>query len=53
MYTTNHSFTFSTAIGANPIGLLSNGAPGPSEVSHPHNGTAVVTGGVTVLVSTP
>lgn len=51
VYTTNHSFTFSTAIGANPIALLSNGAPGPVEVTHTHNGTAVVTAGITMWVS--
>jgi hypothetical protein len=50
VYTTNHSFTYSWEVGVNPISLLSNGAPGPTEVTQPNNGTAVVTGGVTVYV---
>lgn len=48
VYPTNHSFTTSHRIGLNPISLLDDGAPGPKEVKHANNGTAIVTGGITV-----
>lgn len=50
VYTTNHSFLFSYLVGINPITNFINDAPGPTEVEHSLNGTAIVTAGVTVYV---
>ena len=48
VYLTNGTFTWPGTGGANPISGYRNGAPGPAEVTAELNGTAVVTGGVTV-----
>jgi hypothetical protein len=45
---TNASFPFTINLGRNPISLFGNGAPHPTQVSHSNNGTALVTGMVTV-----
>lgn len=46
--TTNASFPVYAHIGVNPIVLFGNGAPLPAQVAQANNGTALITGGVTV-----
>jgi hypothetical protein len=46
--TTNASFPFSIQVGYNPISMFGNFASHPSEVTQSINGTALITGGVTV-----
>jgi 3-polyprenyl-4-hydroxybenzoate decarboxylase len=46
--TTNASFPVTAQIGVNPISLFGNGAPLPTQVAQSNNGTALITGGVTV-----
>jgi hypothetical protein len=46
--TTNASFPFTIQVGYNPISLFDNSAPHPTEVDHSNNGSALITGGVTV-----
>jgi hypothetical protein len=46
--TTNASFPFSIQVGYNPISLFGNFAPHPSEATQSNNGSALITGGVTV-----
>ncbi len=48
VYPTNASLPVTAQVGLNPIPLFSNGAPLPIQVDQPNNGTALVTGGVTV-----
>ena len=45
---TNASFPVTAQVGANPIPLFSNGAPLPTQVDKEINGTALMTGGITV-----
>jgi hypothetical protein len=46
--TTNTSFPFTIELGVNPIPLFGNAAPYPTEIAQPINGTALITGGVSV-----
>ena len=46
--TTNASFPFTIELGYNPISLFDNDAPQPTEITYSNNGTALITGGVTV-----
>lgn len=48
VYTTNATFRFPILDGNNPIRGYENEAPGPTETASANNGTAVITGGVTV-----
>jgi hypothetical protein len=48
VYPTNASLPVTAQVGLNPIPLFSNGAPLPTQVDQSNNGTALVTGGVTV-----
>ena len=46
--TINASIPVTAQVGVNPISLYGNGAPHPAEVNQLNNGTALVTGGLTV-----
>jgi hypothetical protein len=46
--TTNASFSYTIQSGANPISLFGNQAPHPAEIANSNNGTALITGGVTM-----
>lgn len=48
VHLTNHSFLFSFPVGINPITNFVNFAPRPTEIANSHNGSALITGGVTV-----
>jgi hypothetical protein len=45
---TNASFRFTFQVGVNPITNFENFAPRPTEVAHAHDGSSLVTGGVTM-----
>ena len=45
---TTASLPFTINLGQNPISLFRNDAPHPTEVTHSNNGTALITGTVTV-----